>query len=235
MDSQWKYYDFDANWPEVYRLWQSEKVQDALAPNIQSWCETDAYYNSDGKKPTWRRGDSLWQYSRTDYHWQRIMDRTNEHVHQHHLFKRFIEARARAGTPLPHDDELVGEAFQPVFDELEHDFEPKVGTLESMVLVMGANHLSDALLLVAERLFPEEQCVTLCDGKDEFVLVPRRRLIFDFQRFYFWKDGCKSLEPCDLVGHLWPLDLDEDDPDYEDDSGQEEEGSMLSDGSVPDA
>ena len=230
MDGEWKYYDFDANWPEVYRLWQSEEVQDALEPNMQSWCETEL-----NNKVSWNRGDSLWRYTRTDYHYQRIMDRTSEHIRQHHLLRRFKATLARAGTPLPRDDDLVWHAFQPVFDELEHDFEPKVGTLESMVLVAGANHLSDALLLIASQLFPEAQCVTLCDGKDEFVLVLQHRLLFDFQRFYFWKDGCKSLEPSDLVGHLWPLCLDEDDFDLDDDSGPEQEGSMLSDGSVPDA
>ena len=55
MDGGWKYYDFDANWPEVYRLWQSEEVQDALEPNMQSWCETEL-----NNRMSWNRGDSLW-------------------------------------------------------------------------------------------------------------------------------------------------------------------------------
>ena len=65
----WRYYDFDANWDKVYKVWQSDAVQDVLKPDMEEWCKKHAYYkrDEDGNlhKPTWHRGDSLWRYSVT--------------------------------------------------------------------------------------------------------------------------------------------------------------------------
>ena len=61
----WRFYDFDANWDKVYKVWQGDAVQDALEPEMEAWYEQHAYFDQDEDgnlhRPTWNRGDSLWQ------------------------------------------------------------------------------------------------------------------------------------------------------------------------------
>ena len=77
----WRYYDFDANWDKVYEVWQGDAVQGVLAPDMEEWCEEEVYLDrdEDGRlhKPTWHRGDSLWQYSWSDYHAEPSMEAAN--------------------------------------------------------------------------------------------------------------------------------------------------------------
>ena len=43
----WRYYDFDANWDKVYKVWQGDAVQNVLEPDMEEWCEERAYYDRD--------------------------------------------------------------------------------------------------------------------------------------------------------------------------------------------
>lgn len=204
----WRYYDFDANWTQFYDLWISDPVQEVLKPSMIRWCETQAYFKSDGTKPQWQPKSDLWTYSRTDYHSQRMLDKANEHVQNHHLIKKFGESLARAGTPV-RDPELLGDYFLRCggFDEIEQRFAPPAKSLEANVLMMGANFLAEAQAFAGEIMFPGKDTEVWADDacENEIAVVPEAKIILDFQRCYHWKNGSKDLNPVELMKAFGPM------------------------------
>lgn len=129
---KWTYYDFDKNWSTVWKLWNTDEVQDVLEEQMGLW---GVPYND--VKP-WKRGDSLWKYSRTDYWANKIMCEANEYVEENRMVHQYAKTMRDLGFKL--SKEQVEEGFsQTCLPEIEEKFDPKHGTLESIILIMGKN------------------------------------------------------------------------------------------------
>ena len=197
----WRYYDFDANWDKVYKVWQGDAVQDVLKPDMEEWCEKHAYYNRDEdghlRKPTWHRGDSLWRYSVTDYHSSRSMEAANMLMRSENVAEQLLAALRRHGLGITMDQLRRDDGDRPgiwtrAFFECERRCSQKRGTLESMILWSGEGFLENATYECARELFPEEVIAL-----DEFppgcyyhrVFLCKQKLVFDFHGYWFHKQG----------------------------------------------
>ena len=116
----WRYYDFDANWDKVYKVWQGDAVQDALEPDMKQWCEEYAYFNVDEegrqRKPTWHRGDSLWQYSVSDYHSERSLEAADRLMASENVAERLLADARRRKLDITLDELYETETWNRVFD-----------------------------------------------------------------------------------------------------------------------
>jgi hypothetical protein len=65
MASGWRYYDFDANWDRFYEAWSNVIVQQTLLQSMEDWNET------------WKKGDSLWDLTNTNYWTHKVFDRVD--------------------------------------------------------------------------------------------------------------------------------------------------------------
>ena len=161
----WRYYDSDAKWDKVYKIWQGDAVQDVLKPDMEEWCEELAYYERDEdghhRKPTWHRGHSLWRYSVTDYHCARSVNAANALMESENVAKQVLAALRCHGLDITleqlHYDRYTGTPglATRAFFECERRCAPKRGTLESMILWSGERFLENANFVCACELFPE--------------------------------------------------------------------------------
>lgn len=210
-EHQFRFYDFDKNWDEFYKVWTSDEVQDVLQVDMQNWCEHEAYFEhteSGLKKPTWKRCDDLWRYSRTDYHCQRNLDKCNEYVQTSGCVEKYEAAMSRFGIKSS-DKACAYEAFWNVAgDELHEMFEPKPGSLEANILFYGANYLAGALEVAAHKMFPNSFNMLLEHEND--MVIADDNLIFDFVRFYLQDESTVQ----NLVEEFMLVELF--DTDYED-------------------
>lgn len=211
-EHQFRFYDFEKNWDEFYKVWTSDEVQDVLEPDMQAWCEHEAYFEhtEDGmKKPTWKRCDDLWRYSKTDFHAQRNLDKCNEYVQTSGCVEKYEQAMSRSGIKFS-DKVQAYEAFWNVAgDELYKMFQPKPGSLEANILFSGANYLAGAMEVAAQKMFPDGFNILLEHEND--MVIANDNLIFDFVRFYFQDESTVS----DLVRDFMLVELfsDTDDED----------------------
>ncbi len=187
-----QFYDFDKNWKCFYEVWTSDEVQDVLESHMQNWCKHEAYYvhtHNGMEKPTWKRCDDLWRYSRTDFHSQRILDKINEHVRADRCVEKYVDAMKRFGIRFT-SPELSHEAFWNVAgDHLEESFEPEPHSLEANVLFGGANFMVEALEVAAQKLFPSCDIDRIEDAESQNkIVIINEDIIFDFIRFYFKGD-----------------------------------------------
>lgn len=194
MPEEWRYYDFDSDWDAFYQVWTSDVVQDVLKKDMESWIQNEAYLNS----PPWKPKADLWEWSRTDYHHQKVFDKASDCVKQHGLIKQFGEALERAGTPV-NDEEALKEKFYDVaFEEVLNECTPVSGSLEAQVLVFGARYLNDAIIMAGKQLFPNSE-VFLWVSEDEetdMVVVHDKHLMLNFNYYYWWKhEGEDNMSP----------------------------------------
>ena len=203
--TEWQYYDFTNNWEEFYKVWISEEVQDKLAEQMEYWCIHEAYYVSEGKKPTWKRYDDLWSYSRTDYHSTRMIDKANDYVHNNNLIQKFKVSMANAGIKYK-NSELLSEAFFSVcFNEIERMFEPKPKSQEANILIMGANYLCEPLRVAAEIMFPLDQILVVeNENGDDLTIIGNKKIIFDFNRQYHYNNGDEE-QSANNMKRIWKL------------------------------
>ncbi len=176
-DQEWKYYDFGANWREFLAAWKSADVQDVLFGDMQEWCSTHAYFEPDGSRPTWKRGEPLWHLSRTDYWATRHMDAAAEHIERNGCFAKFERTMAQQGRRF---SDPYGAFVAHCYDAITEDMAPRPDTLESLVMIAGGEFLYDALAATARKLGFED--VVAHAGP---VLLPGEKLVFDFMQYYF--------------------------------------------------
>ena len=157
----WRHYDFDANWDKVYKVWQGDAVQDVLAPDMEEWCEEEAYFDRDEDghlhKPTWHRGDSLWQYSRSNYHAERSMEAANTLMESENVAERLLADVRRGGLDISLDELYETEIWNKTTEEYENRCQPRTGALEALILCGGEQFVENAQYVLARKLFPEEQ------------------------------------------------------------------------------
>ena len=206
----WEYYDFNSNWDAVYKIIQSDEIQNVLKDDMDDWCINE----TDNKRFKYR--EPLWEYSRTDYFSQKILDKANEHMEEHDIWSTYKKHYKKViGKSLfkknnnsddDSDNEYEGdsEIYNNVFNEIEELYRPKKGSLESMVLVMGANYLALTYVAIAEKLFFNEEIIIFEHACDNFVLIPSLKLIFDINRYYFYNDckqkSCKTALSPEIIG-----------------------------------
>lgn len=230
---EWKFFDFEGNWNRFWEIWQSDEIQEILRPDMQRWCDQEAYYDRlpNGRlvKPTWKAKDDLWRYSKTDFHSQRILDKVNYHVESDNCIAKFIDAKRRFGMTYASED-LQNEAFWSICgNALEEMFEPKKGSWEAQILIMGANFLTSALKYTAIRMFPEEQVKTIYikNSKGTTVILPRLKIIFDLVRAFHHMESCAET-PDDIMSAYHEIFMDEEDIEYIDDSSIESDFDINS-------
>ena len=198
----WRYYDFDANWDKVYEVWQGDAVQDVLQPHMEEWCEERAYCDQDEDgnlhKPTWHRGDSLWRYSVTDYHWTRWMDAANNLMESENVADKLLAALRRHGLDITmeqlHQDSIddTPGLWHRALEECDRRCQPQKKTLEAMILWSGEQYLEEAHLMCACEMFPDEQIAVGEAPPGSYynrVFLCKQRLAFDFLGYWWDKQG----------------------------------------------
>ena len=129
----WRYYDFDAEWDKVYKVWQGDAEQDELERAMLDWCEGHPIPQM--RQPRWHRGDSLWWYSNCgNYHGERSMQAADKLVNSENVFGQLMAALRRHGLNLTEDQLCQSETFHRAFVEYARRCEPKEDTLESLIL-----------------------------------------------------------------------------------------------------
>lgn len=202
----WLYYDFENSWEEFFEAWQCKQVQDVLTEAMDRWCLNEAYFTGKGENPKWVPGDDLWAYSRTDYHFTRMMDSASEYINKHKCISNYWNSLRRALPSITLDQAqgsfFMGEAYNEILSQCQ----PKPGSQEAQVLFMGANYIAEAQAAAAQILFPDDDAQVVYWGNSEIAVVPGRRLLVDFQREFLYREGVKKgwpsgdLSPDHIVG-----------------------------------
>lgn len=186
--TQWKLFDFDTHFDAFWDAWNKDDVQSALHDVMEEWCAEHAYPNEDGSRPTWRRGDPLWHLSISDA-WQTFLDDAvmkRLPKSPYALYKRTMEA-----SRLPvmdeyayHDMVLAYVCRSDEYTQLVQEYEPKPGTLDSLVMFGGETHLAFPLALCARHMFPGATIILGENVRGKFVLMPDEGIVFDLVDFY---------------------------------------------------
>ena len=87
---EWKYFDFDAEWDRFAEHWYSDEVQTILKESIdQLGLDSERSigfpYASDLQRDPWRKGDAIWQLSRTYYSFRQFRDRIMKGPNNPHI------------------------------------------------------------------------------------------------------------------------------------------------------
>lgn len=110
---EWQYFDLDGHWDAFYKVWCSDEVQSVLLRDMETWCATQAYFNTDGSRPTWKRGDPIWSLSRTDYWFTKCLDRAqliDEEVNGPQRHQHFRAAMLRSANIRYKDEDSMYQA-----------------------------------------------------------------------------------------------------------------------------
>jgi hypothetical protein len=186
----WSYYDFDANWSTVYSTWQSDAVQDVLYPHMQDWAEEMR------SGEVWVRGADLWKYSRTDYHYAKMLEDENQYIEEYNILNTYMKQRLQLGLKPYTDDEcnddpLLWRLFESISDECR----PKPHSLRAMCMIAGANYLAEAYLKTAQILMPSNDIRCMASPDDDLLIGNLdTQQIFDFGRYYLWKYDDVSMD-----------------------------------------
>jgi hypothetical protein len=195
MDKMWQFYDFDANWGSFLEVWKSAAIQSALKPHMDSWCRSHAYdTDARGNRPAWREGDPLWHLSRTDFWDINIRDSVDSHIDKNRMVEHMSRTMKNVmARPNITKDRCVDTLYAVLQSSGEYDllyerYSPKPDTIESLILVLGKNHLSHALFHVANMLFPDDDLVLTTDEEQiDIILVPDKHVVFDLLDFFYAK------------------------------------------------
>ena len=196
--TEWTFYDFDKNWDAFYKVWETNEIQNILKKDMDNWCISQAYYKhlDDGTmvKPTWSKGKPLWNLSRTDYHHTHISNVVEDRIEKermvYHYKKSMEQVLPSKYRKMSHDDlyeEFCMICFKNIFDECS----PKPHTIESLILVMGKNYISDALHACALKLFPDNEVIFYngngrnSDTDNDEIYILEKKIVFDLLDFYY--------------------------------------------------
>jgi hypothetical protein len=189
---QWRYYDFSANWDLFYAAWSTDQVQEVLAFDIQEWCRPTSWSS---KALQWKKGDPLWHLSleASDFWLDEIRMRVDDYPTSKDCRKEsryFGEGLNRGCNKQLRCKAAENRAFADViFERMPSEFEPRHGTLESLILAGGGELLVDALYETAKLLVGEDSgLVKARDTTREnrmVVLLPEHDLKFDIYGYFF--------------------------------------------------
>jgi hypothetical protein len=193
-DQAWQLYDFDANWPIFLEIWKSAPIQSVLKPHIDQWCIGHANTDGNGNRPSWSEGDPLWQLSRTDFWDLNINDSIDTHINTHRYVENLQKtwrmnltrpncSRHQATDAMYEIMRISGE-YKRLYDL----YSPKPDTIESLILVLGKNHMSHALFHVAHHMFPHDDIIFTIDKQGhDVILIPALHTVFDLFDFFYDK------------------------------------------------
>lgn len=186
----WTVLDFDAHWPQFWQAWTTDEVQYSLEEDMAFWCEDHAYPQG-GVQPTWNPGDPLWHLSRTD-HWDEIIsEKVEKRMDElfpdpYGCYKRTMQASfLPVLDPDTFFETVIGTEWHAMSEKLYAEYKPQPGTLESLVLVTGANYLAFALAVTACVMFPDKRVTVVrnCQG-DMFAVLRDDGIIMDLIGHY---------------------------------------------------
>lgn len=188
---KWTLFDFDAHWADFWAAWITDDVQYALEDDMATWCVEHAYRRPDGTHPTWQPGDPLWHLSRTD-HWDDVISEAVDAKMDELLpdpygaYKRTMHASfLPVLDPDAFFETILREEWQAMYDAEYDKHKPKPGTLESLVLVTGANYMAFALAVAACHMFPDKRVSVVQNCKGDMYAVQRDDgIIFDLAGYY---------------------------------------------------
>ena len=194
----------------MYKVWRGDAVQDALKPQMEEFLEQNPQIvrrAEDGQlhRPTWHRGDSLWQHNASFYpHGESINEAATILINSENVFGQLLAALRRHGLDFTGREEQLCQSaiFNRAWDACARRCEPKRGSLDSMIFCGGQEVLEDAQFVLVTELFPEEQIVVAqppagAAGRHQYcsyphVLLCKQRLVFDFHAYWYYKRGGAS-------------------------------------------
>jgi len=212
--AEWTFYDFDKNWDAFYKVWKTDEVQTILKKDMDNWCINEAFYEhkADGTmvKPTWSKGEPLWHLSRTDYHDIQISKRADEHIEKDRMvyhYKKTMENIFQTKYTKMLEDDLYEEFSLICYEKIYEECSPKLHTIDSLILFMGRNFISHALLACAEKLFPNND-VVFYSGKsknpNDEIYICEQKIVFDLLNFYYvTRNNYKIIPKPKYIPGMW--------------------------------
>jgi len=145
MIRNWSFYDFDKNWDEFYRVWQTDEVQHVLEKEINFFCVTcPSFINvhsglDDELKPRiWERGDPLWHLEDSNYHEDRIIRKVYKKMDDENIYNNYIKSMSHVFPGRRSDTEefnyTIDDFFLKVF---RNECAPQRHTIDSLFLTGG--------------------------------------------------------------------------------------------------
>lgn len=191
--TEWKFYDFDKNWDVFYKVWQTDEIQDILKKDMDNWC---IYEYGTVVKPTWSKGEPLWHLARTDYHDTQIWKRIEERIKNERMvyyYKRTMDNIFPSKYKKMTLDQIKTEFYDICSEKIYEECSPKPHTIDSLVLVMGKNYISNALYACAEKLFPYNEVIFYngngTNGDSDEIYIREPKIVFDLLDFYYVSRG----------------------------------------------
>lgn len=178
MNDGWKYYDFDKNIEEFFKVWSTDSVQSLLEVRMNQ------LYGQN----VWSKGDSLWGFS--DGYWRtKIANCISDEMYTYDMVRRFKSRveESLGRQPIVMTDLVIAQCSYRVSKSLLEQHLPKHGTVESLVLdsFQGNIVMSEALFETASMLFPNQDIVSNVWSDEIVVLVKEKKLVFNLIDFYF--------------------------------------------------
>jgi hypothetical protein len=162
----WKYYDFRQNWQLFLEKWKDDSVQNQLHCDLMLFFDNTIYKNT------------LFEYSSTDYWYDKAEKLALEHVTDNHMIKQFSKSMHNTGLKLKNPENMF---FSTCFGEIVKDYLPKSDTIDSFIMHGSETILLETYYEVAKLLFPNSEIITYIN----IILVPSELIIFDIHKYYF--------------------------------------------------
>ena len=220
--SEWTFYDFDKNWDAFYKVWKTDDVQTILKKDMDNWCINEAFYEhkADGTmvKPTWSKGEPLWHLSRTDYHATKISDIVSERIKNERMVYHYKKTMEQIFPKKYHkisNYDLHSEFSINFFSKIYEECSPKPHTIDSLILFMGKNYISDALHECALKLFSNDE-VNFYHGNgnrgkkdNDEIYIREQKIVFDLLDFYYvTRDNSKIVPKPKYIPGVWGSSID---------------------------
>jgi hypothetical protein len=211
MDYDWVYFDFDKHWDDFYKVWCTDSVQQALIPGVYEWSDS------------WKKGDPLWNLGNSDYWAFKAHDRMNASLKAEHggwdaCIRNYRRAIANGCRKTYTSKRAAQHAFcEVVLDKIWNDFEPRNGTVESLIMPDGESLLIPALEEMARRMFPDKEIYVsqLTDYEVPKVLILDDSIVFDLIGFFMWtREANKDYDPANI--YIEELDQSDSEADSDD-------------------
>jgi hypothetical protein len=171
----WHHYNFDTHWQEFYRHWMTPEIQRIIESHVR-----DVY----GGSLDWKSGDPLWRLSRGNYWTFKTLKLARVEAWRYNL-QSIYERRMKdiLGVRLTKEASSLGFSATCI-PHIQQTYFPMPDTLESIIVIGEPNMLSEAIYIIAHRLFPDSTIWTTWDVDRLVILLPESQTIFDIYSYY---------------------------------------------------
>lgn len=207
-DFEWTFYNFDENWDEFYRVWQTDEVQHVLEKEMDFFCVTcPSFINvhsglDDELKPPkiWKKRDPLWYLEDSDYHEDKIIRAVYKKLENENVYHNYIKTMKHIFPGKRMDSEEFSFALDDFFlKAFRKECSHQPHTIDSLALIGGRNFISSALYKCAKQLFPYCQIYYIENGSHDLVYLPDEKIIFDLISYYQVTRDYLEIDPQHLV------------------------------------